>query len=282
MTIKIESLFKNPDDIPMLPASVTKIMEAIYNPNSRYEDIATLISRDVSLTTKILKSVNSAYFGFSSKISSIPYSINIIGLNPIGSLILASTLLSKFKGMPEDFVTMESFWSHSIASGIAAKEICQLKGLKHKEETLYVAGLMHDIGCMIIYKEFPEKAGIALNQCNEEGEDIIIAERKALGFDHAEVGAALIKRWKLPELIQETTEFHHKPLSAPVYKEEAAIVHVAEYIVQSNQLGSSGEIQSTDLDPRILKSLKLSTDDLGPISEKTIERFDDIYDALNT
>ncbi len=279
MTIAIEDLLKCPDDIPALPFYVSKILEAINDPEAGIDDIANFISKDIGLTTKVLKLVNSPYFGLPAKVTTISHSLNIIGLRPIGSLVLASTLMSEFKEIPENYVTMESFWSHSIASGIAAKEICKIKRLK-KGESLYIAGIIHDIGSLVIYKKYPEKSKEVLTQCNEYGKNLIDTEQELLGFDHAQLGAAMIEKWNLPKLIQETTEFHHQPLNAPTYKEESAIVNLADYIIHSNQLGSSGELLGTDLDKDVLKFLGLSMDEMALISENTIQSFDEIYKAL--
>jgi len=280
MTFVIDNLFKNPDaTIPALPANFYNIIAAINDPDANVYKIAELISGDVGLTTKVLRLVNSSYFGLSTKVATISHSLNILGLDPLGNLVLASSLMSQFKGIPEYFVTMESFWSHSIACGIAAKEICVMKSLGNGE-LLYIAGMIHDIGSLVIYKEYPEKAKIALTQCNEWGQNLIDSEKSALGFDHAQVGGALILKWKLPKIFQETTEFHHQPLNAPYFKEETAIVHLADYIVQSNHLGSSGEIKSFDLDPEILKILGLPEKILPWLSERTKISFEEIYNIL--
>jgi HD-like signal output (HDOD) protein len=279
MTVAIETIFKHPDAIPTLPANFYLIIDAINDPDANVHEIADIISSDVGLTAKILRLVNSSYFGLSTKVATISHSLNIIGLSPLSTLVLASAIISQFKGIPEYFVTTESFWSHSIATGIAARQISKLKNLGN-EELLYIAGMVHDIGSILIYQEYPVKAKKALTQCNEWGINLINAEKSVLGFDHAEVGGALMKKWKLPKVIQETTEYHHRPLKAPSYKEETAIVHLADYIVQSNQLGSSGEIKSFDMDLRVLKFLDLPEKILPWISEKTKESFDEVYKIM--
>lgn len=279
MTVEIEDIFNHPDAIPALPANFYNIIEAINDPDANVGEIADIISSDIGLTTKILRLVNSSYFGLSTQVATITHSLNIIGLSPLSTLVLASGLISQFKGIPEYFVTTESFWSHNIASGIAAREICKLKKLGN-EELLYIAGMVHDIGSLLIYKEYPEEGKKALTQCNELGINLINAEKSALGFDHAEVGGALIKKWRLPEIIQETTEYHHRPLHAPTHKQEAAIVYVADYIVQSNQLGSSGQVTSWEIDHRVMNYLDLPVKILPWISEKTKQNFQELYTIL--
>jgi HD-like signal output (HDOD) protein len=279
MNVAIEHIFKDPDAIPSLPASFYKIIEAINDPDANMHEIGDLISSDMGLTAKILRLVNSSYFGLSTEVATISHALGIIGLSPLSTLVLASEILSKFKDIPENFVTAESFWSHNIASGIAARQICKLKNFGN-EELLYIAGMIHDIGSLIIYREYPEEAKRALTQCNEWGIDLINSERSALGYDHAEVGGALMERWALPIIIQETTLYHHRPLNAPTFKKEASIVHLADYIVQSNQLGSSGEAQGFKLDRRVLKYLEMPMKIIPWVSEKTKESFAEVYEIL--
>jgi HD-like signal output (HDOD) protein len=279
MNVAIEHIFKHPDAIPSLPANFNKIIESINDPDADMQEIGDLISSDIGLTTKILRLVNSSYFGLSDQVATISHSLSILGLSPLSTLVLASELISKFKDIPENFVTTESFWSHSVASGIAARQICKMKNFGN-EELLYIAGMIHDIGSLIIYKEYPEEAKRALTQCNEWGINLINAEKSALGYDHAQVGGALMERWTLPKIIQETTQYHHCPLNAPTFKREAAIVHLADYIVQSNQLGSSGEIKEFKLDQRVLKFLEMPMKILPWISEKTKESFAEVYKIL--
>lgn len=279
MNIVIENLFKNPDAIPALPVSVYNIFMAINDPDANVHKIADLILGDVGLTTKILRLANSSYFGLSTQVTTISHSLNILGLNPLGNLVLACSLMSEFKDIPENLITMESFWSHSVACGIAAREISVMISFGN-EELLYIAGMVHDIGSLVIYKEYPEKAKTALKRCNEWGQNLIDSEKCVLGFDHAQVGSALIEKWKLPKIYQETTEYHHQPLNAPSYKEETAIVHLADYTVHSNQLGSSGEIKSFDLDEEVLEILGLPIKILPWLSERTKATFEEIYNIL--
>jgi HD-like signal output (HDOD) protein len=279
MNVAIEHIFKDPDAIPSLPANFNKIVEAINDPDADMHEIGDLISSDMGLTTKILRLVNSSYFGLSTQVATISHALSIIGLSPLSTLVLASEIMSKFKDIPENFVTTESFWSHNIASGIAARQICKLKKFGN-EELLYISGMMHDIGSLIIYREYPEEAKRALTQCNEWGINLTNSERSALGYDHAQVGSALMERWNLPVIIQETTLYHHRPLNAPTFIREASIVHLADYIVQSNQLGSSGEAQGFKLDRRVLKYLEMPMKIIPWVSEKTKESFAEVYKIL--
>lgn len=279
MPFELDNFIKDPNGIPTLPAIFYQVMEALNDPDETSEGIAGLMEKDPSLTIRLLGLVNSPYFGFSNTISSLSQAIGAIGTNHLRALVLCTTVVSQFKNIPEHYVTMKSFWIHGIACGLAAKELSKILDFGAADE-LYVTGMIHDIGSLLIYKEASEKAAIALERCNEWGLNQIKAEQDILGFDHCQVGEALVQKWKLPELLSEVIAFHHDPLMAPNFTKETAILYVADYIVESNSLGSSGPSQSQPFDSSVLDFLGLSFDDISSVSEKTIQSVEEISNVL--
>ena len=275
MSFQLQSLIKDPSEIPTLPAIFYQIMDALNDPDETLEGIAGLIEKDPSLTIRLLSLVNSPFFSFSNKISNLSQAIGIIGTTHLRELVLCTTVISQFKNIPEDYTTMESFWTHGIACGLASKELSTTLSIGEAEE-LYVLGMIHDIGALLIYKDASEKAAIALERCNEWGLNLIDAEQDVLGFDHTQVGGALVQKWELPEKFREIITFHHDPLKAPNYTKEAAILYVGNYIVESNQLGSSGPFQSQPLDEKVIEFLGLSFDNISTSSQKIIGSVEEI------
>jgi HD-like signal output (HDOD) protein len=275
MSFQIQSLIKDPNAIPSLPELFYKIMDAINDPDVSMEEVGGLIEKDVSMASRLLGLVNSSLYGLSSKVSKIPQAIGVIGTTHLKELVLCTMVISRFKNIPERYVTMESFWSHSIGCGLAAKELSKLLSIGDEEE-LYLAGMIHDIGSLVIYKEVSAKAAIVLERCNEWGLGIIDAEQNILGFDHTQVGESLIHNWKLPERLCELVAFHHNPLMAPNFAKEAAILYVAESISESNCLGSSGAMQSQPIDPKVIEFLEISSEDISSISKKSIQSIEEI------
>ena len=275
MSFNLKSLIKDPNEIPSLPVIFYKIMDAIDAPNTTLDEIARLVEKDAGLETRILGLVNSSFYGFSDKITSISHAIGIIGTSNLKELVLSTLVVSRFKNIPEHYVTMESFWSHSIACGLAGKELSKIFSIDNAEG-IYVVGMIHDIGSLMIYKEAPEKAALVLERCNEWGKTLTDAEQSVLGFDHTQVGEALFREWRLPEIFSEITAFHHNPLKAPGFPKETAIIYVADYIAQSSQLGTSGELQSQPLDSEVKNYLGLSIENISTVSKKTIHSFEEI------
>lgn len=270
----LEKIIKDSDQIPSLPSIFYSVVQAINDPDSTLEEIGDIVASDVALTTQVLKVVNSSYFGFADYIETLPHALNVIGIDQLSNIVLATSVMSQFKGIPEDFVTMKSFWAHSIACGLAAREIAKF-GMSKIKETLYVGGMIHDIGSLIIYKEIPELAREALERCNNWGQKLVDAEKNVMGFDHTEVGNALLSRWELSEIFKEMAFYHHAPWEAPNYPKEVSVIYLADYIIHCNQLGSSGELQSSPLDPKVLDILGISQDVIPEISEQTIKLFEE-------
>jgi HD-like signal output (HDOD) protein len=227
-------------DIPSLPMIFTRIDEAVNNPRSSLADIGRIISEDSSLTARLLKIVNSALYSFPNKIETISRAVTVVGTQQLRDLALATSVTKLFRGIPPDLIDMEAFWRHSIACGVAARVLAALKR-EANIERFFVAGILHDIGRLVLCIKNPDWMRAALGRCHASGELLYAVENEELGFDHAAVGRVLLESWKLPASLVETVAYHHNPEAATRFPIEAANVHLADIIAHAMQLGSSGE-----------------------------------------
>ncbi|CAK0765204.1 HDOD domain-containing protein [Gammaproteobacteria bacterium] len=257
-------LVQKAHSIPSLPEIFYQLVAIIDDPNVSLSDISNVISEDTSLSARLLRIANSAMFNFPSRINTISQAITIIGTQQIRELVLATSVISIFKGISSDLVDMQSFWRHSIACGIAARAIATLRRAGNIEQ-FYVLGLLHDIGLLLSVTLIPDKAKIALTRCQQGGELLYRVEREVLGFNHGGLGAALLKAWRLPDAVQEPVGCHHSPTIASAYPEAAAIVHLAEIIVQGLSLGNSGEQWVSPLDQKAWRILALAEGSIATI-----------------
>jgi HD-like signal output (HDOD) protein len=258
MTHQPRELLESYVEVSSLPMIYHRISEAVNDPLMSMANIGKIISDDPGLTARLLRLVNSAFYGFPSKIETITQALVIIGTRQLCDLALGTSVMTMFKGIPEDLVNMESFWRHSIACGIAAKTLAVYRR-ETNIERFFVSGMIHDIGRLVIYKKIGDQAREVLLQSKSNGTLLFLAEREAIGFDHATLGRLLLQSWNLPSSIVEAVAFHHQPREARYYPVEAAIVHVADLIVNAMQLGSSGERFAPPLDGQAWESLGLST-----------------------
>jgi HD-like signal output (HDOD) protein len=255
--LSVDHMVQDVSTIHSLPMFYSQLSEAIDHPRSSIGDIAKIISEDMGLTARILKLANSPLFGYFSKIDSITQAVTIIGVFQVRDLALAISVMDAFKGIPEDLVNMEQFWKHSIATGLAAR----LLATSQREaniERFFVAGILHDVGRLVMYVRVPDLCLELLEESRATGSLLYRAERERFSFDHAEVGGALLKRWKIPPSVGEPVGCHHACHTANQYPREASILHFADIIAHSLEFGNSGEIFVPDLDNAVWDRLQLS------------------------
>lgn len=267
-------LLKGYVDVASLPTIFARVNEAVNSPRSSVSEIARVISEDSGLTARLLMLVNSAYFSLPERVESIMQAISIVGTQQLRDLALATSVVRMFKGIPSDLIDMERFWKHSIGVGIAARTLATLRREANLER-FFVAGILHDIGRLVMYMKIPDQSRTALQEAKRNAELLHVTEERVIGFDHASVGRALMQAWRLPVLQEEVVAFHHRPDLAVRFPMETAIVHVADIIAHSLGLGSSGETYVPRLHPVAWDRLELSVSVLAPAIEQVDRQYDE-------
>ncbi len=256
--------------IPTLPSVVTKTMEVINSPNSSAEDAARFIEKDVALTSKVLRLANSAFYGIPRTISSATSAIVILGFNTIRSLVLSASVLKLF---PAKAGTVEfdrkAFWQHSMMTAIATRMLAK-RYQRNKLvdlEMAFSAGLLHDVGKIILEQFAHEDYMPALTLARKENIPLLDAEKRVLGLTHADVSGMLIERWDMPNELRMPVLHHHSPSEAADFADLAALVHYANHLAHIK--GSScieGEA-FTPLDPNVLNILQLADTEESLLAE---------------
>ena len=256
-------LAQNDRFLASFPDIYFRITEVLNAPNSSVAHISEVVSKDPSLSAKLLKLVNSSFYGFSSRIDSISRAVALIGGNELSTLALGISLLSAFKDVPEAYVTMRSFWMHSVACGVFAR-LLSTRREAAKEEHFFLAGLLHDLGRLVLYRRVPFSMAQALQEAARRGVGVHEAEREVLGFDHASVGYQILKEWRIPPSLAEAVRFHHNP-GASEAPYEPAVLHVADLLALGCRFGSSGSFVVPELREEARDLLDLSPNALDPL-----------------
>ena len=275
-----EALLKGLVEVSSLPFIYIKINEAVNNPLSSIQDINEIISGDPGLTSRLLRLVNSAFYGFRSKVDTVSRALMMVGTQQIRDLALATSVMSLFKGIPGHLVSMESLWRHSVACGLAAGMLAKVRQSEANGERFFTAGIIHDIGRLLIYKKLPETAKEMLLRCKDSKEPLYLVEKEVLGFDHSELGRALAQSWNLPPNLEEVLAYHHVPWEAKQYPGETCVVHIADYIAHALQLGDSGEWYLPPLDERAWKLGGIPASVLSSTSDRLKQEFEDVIHSL--
>lgn len=263
MILDPEILVQKTKVISSLPLVYTRIQEAVNDPHSSNRDIANIISEDPGLAARLLRMSNSPFFGFASKIDTINRAVTVIGTKQLCDLVLATSVMRLFHGVSPELVCMESFWRHSVACGVAARILATYRR-EPNVERFFVAGLLHDIGRLIIFMQIPEIALKVLKEAHSRAALLYEVESEVLGFDHAAVGGALLTQWWLPQHTVDAVAYHHHPSNSPNEHIDAALVHIADLIVNAMCIGTSGERFVPPLDLRAWESIGLPVSVLSP------------------
>jgi HD-like signal output (HDOD) protein len=277
---KPESLLKGLVELSSLPFIYIKINEAVNNPRSSMQDISDIISNDPGLSSRLLKLVNSAFYSFSSKIETVSRALLIIGTQQIRDLALATSVVNLFKGIPDSLVSMESLWKHSVACGLAAKKLAIARQSESHVERFFTAGIIHDVGRLVIYKKIPETARDMILRCKTERKPLCLVEKEVIGFDHSELGHKLAQSWHLPPSLEEAIACHHTPWHAKRHPVETCVVHIADYIAHEMQLGDSGEQYIPPLDEKVWEVTGIPASMVPSISEELRSEFEDVVQSL--
>lgn len=189
-----------------LPAIYQKISLKIEQPQTTNNELAEVVKLDPGVSCKLLAIVNSSFYGFPSQISSISHAISLVGLNDFKNLVLSSSVVKLYDEVKHTEFSIRAFWDHSLLCAILARRLGNHWGTRNDQETLFIAGLLHDVGKLVMLEACKENQS-ALSDCWDRLD--LQAEATLVGFDHAQAGSALIATWGLPALLVDSTAQHH-------------------------------------------------------------------------
>jgi putative nucleotidyltransferase with HDIG domain len=278
LEVRAHDLVRGEVKLVSFPQIYFKIVEVLESPLSTANHVAEVVGKDTSLSARLLRVVNSPIYGFPSTIDSISKAVTIIGGNELTTLAMGISVIDCFKDIPTGTLDVKSFWMHSIAVGIISG-ILAGKQTGVSEERLFVAGVLHDIGKLIMIKHYPAHSVQVMKEAGERACSTQQLEKEIFGFHHARVGSLLLEEWKIPPVLKSIVNYHHKPLCAedPV---EPCIVHVADFTATALGFGSSGTMRAPTLDAEALQILSLSSDELVQVASLAERQFNEVVHAF--
>ncbi len=271
MTIErldVRELLKSASRLPTLPAIAMEIVKVSNDPHTAAEDISRLLAMDQSLSARILRMVNSSYYGVRNSVSSIRQGVVILGFETVRTLAMSTAIMDKFTSEDGDAAARSEFWKHSLGVAMAARVLARhLKKGNDEQELFYMAGLLHDIGKVILDQYFHETHREILRRAAERGESYYAAEREVNSISHDEIGAFLAQQWGLPPAIVSAIRHHHDPMKAPGDFAVVDAVHFANILTKIKALGSGGDDDITGLSEESVARLGLSESDVAVVAE---------------
>lgn len=258
-------LVKDISGLVTLPDVYLRISRLLDDANSSSADIVKAVAQDPAFSLRLLQVANSALYRFPAAVDTVAKAVSIIGTAQIRNLALSMSVAKCFAGLPNDLVTMDNFWRHSLYCALIARHLGKA-ARRCDPDTLFTAGLLHDIGELVIFNRCPQQAQEALLAVLDDEEDVPVyaAERAALGFDHAAVGGALARQWHLPPVLEECIAHHHDIGAAERHPREAAIVHIANSLAQLAEVDSLALDDAPPIDPRAWETAGLDAEAIEP------------------
>lgn len=261
------------------PEIFLRISEIIDDPSKNAHHAEQVIQHDPGLCARLLRLANSAFYGFSSKISSVSHAIAIIGTQELRDLILATVVIDKFSTLPNGLMTMRQFWSASVRCALFSRNLAHFHPRERTLQSVFICGLLHEVGRLIIYHHIPELSRAAISLTQSEGLQETEAEYRIIGFTHYDVAAELAKRWRLPEVIIVTIKNHNAPEKAALFDQETALISLASLLslkVDLEDALSDRQIQETPL----WDFITLPRDILKVIIPEVDVQFREVFHAL--
>ena len=283
MPVAVVEFIKGVDSLVSFPAAGARVNELVNDPSVNMTEISKAISLDPALTARLLRMANSSAFGLSAKVDSVARAASVIGTKRLRDLVLATSTVSAFEGIPNTLVTMENFWRHSLYCAVAARVLADSFN-KRNGDTLFLAGLLHDIGQLLIFNQRPQQAKAALIKVLDSSDDLSMheAEREIIGFDHAQVGGELLRHWNFPDVLVECVEFHHAPDQAKQFPEEVAFIDVANSIAALAEVDSVAVEDVAVAERDAWAIIGFTAGMIEPAVHATREKFDEVKDLFKS
>jgi len=288
----LEKLIERSGKLGSLPAIVYKVFGVMDDPKSTATQIGKVINDDPALTARLLKLVNSPFYGFTAKVDTVYRAVALIGHKELRSVVVAASAINVFDGIPSDLVSMKDFWKRSLSTAVIARVLAAFKR-EAQIERFFIAGLLHDIGSLLLYLKMPDEMSQALQLQKTDRLELAKAEADIMGFDHTEVGGDLLKKWNLPAQICGAVRYQLNPQLAPEKVQSAAwLICLAsqiedkyfEYDLNENNDDSidnknhENNIEEIDID--IWQANKLDPKLLQKIVEKSQQQFESSKNIL--
>lgn len=268
------------NNIATLPEITLKIIDLVEDPNSTAHDLHSLITNDPALCSRILKVVNSAFYGLPGQIGSINRAIVLLGLNAVKNIAIATSLAKLFRGgslCPQ--FSARDLWVHCTAVAAGAKLIADTSHLSLSDEA-FLAGLLHDIGIMIEMQTSRTKL-IEVFDMAEKGVPFMEAEERIFGANHQDFGRGLCEKWKFPGSFGYVTGFHHRVGElAAGQRTLTAVIHIADHLAKRHEIGFTADIEGDMPDQAALQELNLSVEQLNAISDALPESIEQVEAML--
>jgi HD-like signal output (HDOD) protein len=271
-------------EIATLPEVTVKIIEVVEDPKGTARDLHEVIKRDPALSAKVLKVVNSAFYGLPGQVASVDRAIVLLGLSAVKNIAIAASISRLFSASQKsDLFDARELWRHSVAVGVAAKKISQIAGDLAGHEEMFLAGLIHDLGLLIERQAFGNQLNDVVRRKLDTQESFLEIERQIVGATHQDFGDALTTRWKFPRHLRAAVGFHHNPEDlAAELKRIGMIVHCADILCCQEGHGFSLTAGDEEFTEELLSGVGITVEQLVDVRDSMLPELEEASAMLST
>jgi len=265
-----EEMISRVEDLPALPTVVSNIMTLIEDERSNAKNFDKYLRQDQALTARLLRIVNSSFFGLRNKINSIPQAIVLIGYNSLKNLVLAASTSKVLEGaFPGYGFKANGLWQHSFMAATWSKKVAPILGFDMEScEELFVAGLLHDVGKLVLASYITENCKEMIVSLIKSNGNIEDAERAVVGIDHSEIGSRIAQKWNFSSKLATIIKYHHRLDNAYEYHKEIALVHLVNHLILSGKFGLYENFPiNSDFSESTIKHLGIDYETINKIQE---------------
>lgn len=267
-TAELEDLIDSTVSIPTIPTILTEITRVFNSADGSAKEAAAVIEKDPAIATRLLRLVNSSFYGLKNPVSSINLACSILGLKVIKNLVVQATVLQTFGSGPDiQGFDVDWLWDHSFKTAVSCRALAEKSPAANglQKDDAYTCGLIHDVGKMILLDSQTDRFAEALRLARAQNIPLAKAEAETFGFNHAHVGGVLANRWKLADKVQAAVMYHHSPATNPEDWARGFLVKAANTLAHLAADGSNGGYRGDLCDGDSLQALGLTQDELATI-----------------
>ncbi len=284
LDMDVQSLVAGITDLASLPGACVRVMALADDPKASASDLAEVIAYDPGLAARLLRLVNSAYYGLPNRVDSLDVAVRVCGTEALRTLALATGAVSAFADIPNELVDMGAFWNASVHCGLLARALGRIARLSQPER-LFAAGLLHAVGQLVMYNRLPAESRAVLDDLRQDLHARVAAERRVFGYTYADVSAALLDSWGLPSSLVEPVACHLAPAAAPTHAQDAALLAIAREVTLLVEPGIKTEAREARPAPAIDAAVWAQARLVPAVLPSALEQVDaqwfEVIDILN-
>lgn len=282
--VQMEHIVERVQKLPTLPAVANRITNLLNDPDCTAVKIAEIISTDQSLTARVLRLVNSAYYSLSAEVGNVRHAVALLGFRTISQMVISIAVFDVFKEKYGTEFDRSGFWKHSIGCGVLSKMIAQ-RARYPREDECFTAGLLHDIGKVVLDQYVHDEMILVLKVVREQGLSFVDAEQEVMGLNHAHIGGQVMKKWNIPLAILAAVQHHHQPVhdrKGSAFSQDLIVdcVQLADALCKHGHIGFSGDAVMPVLEEPLWERLQLNRNTIDVLMTESSAEIEKAYVLL--